>query len=131
MDTSIAKEVLHPYLMGRMMTHAIEFRLLDSYLDKLKGEYSERHELVCNLLKEEPRIAILPQDTPVKRQGGYFIWVQFPTGINGDEFLSYCRKILVSSLCLGISVITLRQLKCTLKRRENQFSPAHGFAMQI
>ena len=79
-------------LMGRMMTHAIEFRLLDSYLDKLIGEYSERYELVSNLLKEEPRIAILSRDSPVKRQGGYFIWVQFPTGVNGDEFLSYCME---------------------------------------
>ena len=45
--------------MGRLMTQAIESNLLDSYLDKLKLEYAERYELVCNFLKEEHRIAIL------------------------------------------------------------------------
>jgi len=74
--------------MGEIMKQAIELGLLDSYLDKLKSEYSERYELVYNMLKEEPRLSIA-QNCQVRRQGGYFIWVQFPPGINSNEFLSY------------------------------------------
>ena len=79
-------------LMGRIMTHAIESNLLDSYLDKLRVEYGERYELVCNLLKAEPRITVLSQKSPVKRQGGYFIWIQFPLGVNSEEFFAYSME---------------------------------------
>ncbi len=77
-------------LMGRIMTHAIESNLLDAYLDKLKLEYAERCELMCCILKQEPRISLLSHNnSPVKRQGGYFIWVQFPSGIIGEDFLTF------------------------------------------
>ena len=73
--------------MGSIMANAMELGLLDSYLDKLRIEYKERHELVCGILQQEPRLSILSIDEP--RAGGYFIWVQFPPTINADEFLSY------------------------------------------
>ncbi|KAL7543253.1 hypothetical protein ACHAXR_012552 [Thalassiosira sp. AJA248-18] len=76
------------HFMGRIMAHAIESNLLDNYLDKLKVEYAERYRLVCNLLKEESRIAI-SHNSACMRQGGYFIWVEFPSGVNSDDFLSY------------------------------------------
>lgn len=75
--------------VGRMMTHAIENNLLDSYLDKLKLEYSERYDLMCSILRSEPQISILTQNYPLKRRGGYFIWVGFPPNINSDDFLKY------------------------------------------
>lgn len=76
--------------MGRIMTHAIESNLLDAYLDKLKLEYGERCELMCCILKQEPRISLLSHNnSPVKRQGGYFIWLQFPSGISSEDFLTY------------------------------------------
>jgi 2-aminoadipate transaminase len=74
--------------VGRMMTHAIESNLLDAYLDKLKHEYAERYELMCNILKDEPRIAVLTRRCPGKR-GGYFIWIEFPSVVNSAEFLTY------------------------------------------
>jgi len=76
--------------MGAMMTRAIESGVLDDYLDKLKLEYAERYRLVYNLLKEgEPRRMKIRQNSHVRRQGGYFIWVEFPSHVNSDDFLSY------------------------------------------
>jgi 2-aminoadipate transaminase len=75
--------------MGTMMRHAIESNLLDTYLDQLRVEYAERCELMCDILKDDPRISIPSLNSPVKRQGGYFIWVQFPSGFSSDDFLTY------------------------------------------
>lgn len=79
----------HSPFTGRMMTHAIESNLLDKYLDKLRHEYAERYELMCDILKDEPRIAILTDNVPNKRRGGYFIWIKFPLTVNGEDFLLY------------------------------------------
>ena len=79
----------HSPFTGRMMTHAIESNLLDKYLDKLRHEYAERYELMCDILKDEPRIAILTENVPNNRRGGYFIWVKLPLTVNGEEFVSY------------------------------------------
>jgi len=79
--------------MGTMMRHAIESNLLDTYLDQLRVEYAERCALMCDILKDEPRISIPSLNSPVKRQGGYFIWVQFPSGFSSDDFLTYYRKL--------------------------------------
>ena len=73
--------------MGNMMRHCIELGLLDSYLDKLRIDYKERYELVCKILQKEPRLKVLTMNEP--RAGGYFIWVQLPTNVNADEFLSF------------------------------------------
>lgn len=75
--------------MGKMMYHAIESNLLDTYLDKLKLEYAERYELMCNILSEEPRISILTELSPVNRRGGYFIWIGFPSAVNSYDFSVY------------------------------------------
>lgn len=79
----------HSPFTGRMMTHAIESNLLDKYLDKLRHEYAERYELMCDILKDEPRIAILTDNVPNNRRGGYFIWVKFPLNANSEEFSLY------------------------------------------
>ena len=44
------------------------------------------------MLKEEPRITILTQHSPVKRHGGYFIWVSFPPGVDSQDFFTYSMK---------------------------------------
>jgi len=77
-----------PFL-GSMMTRAIESNLLDTHLDKLKLEYSQRYELMCNILREEPRISILNDRSPIVRQGGYFVWIGFPSNVNTDDFVAY------------------------------------------
>lgn len=74
---------------GRLMTNAIESGLLDSYLNKLKMEYAQRCDLVCDLLKVEPRIVVLTHNSPIKRGGGYFLWVQFPFGVDSDALLAF------------------------------------------
>ncbi|KAL7546914.1 hypothetical protein ACHAWF_010240 [Thalassiosira exigua] len=76
-------------LMGRIMTHAIETNLLDSYLDRLRVEYSERYNLMCNLLMEETRIVVLSKNSSIKRQGGYFVWVKLPPNVSSGAFLSH------------------------------------------
>lgn len=78
--------------MGTIMRHAIESNLLDTYLDQLRVEYAERCALMCDILKDEPRISIPSLNSPVKRQGGYFIWVQFPSGFSSDDFLTYSME---------------------------------------
>jgi 2-aminoadipate transaminase len=78
--------------VGRMMTHAIESNLLDAYLDKLKHEYAERYQLMCDVLKDEPRIAVLTRHYPGKRRGGFFIWIEFPSVVNSDELLAYSTE---------------------------------------
>jgi 2-aminoadipate transaminase len=78
--------------MGRLMAHAIETGMLDQYLDKLILEYSERCRLICNLLKQEPRINIITTQDASNREGGYFIWVQFPPYVDSEEFSSYCLQ---------------------------------------
>ena len=78
--------------MGRLMTHAIETGLLDRYLDKLVLEYSERFSLICGILEKEPRIKVLTKHTTSGRQGGYFIWIQFPSDVDSEEFASYSLK---------------------------------------
>jgi DNA-binding transcriptional MocR family regulator len=78
--------------MGRLMAHAIETGMLDQYLDKLILEYSERYRLICKLLEVEPRINIITKQTASNREGGYFIWVQFPTDIDSEEFASYSLR---------------------------------------
>jgi DNA-binding transcriptional MocR family regulator len=75
-----------------MMTHAIESNLLDGHLDKLKREYARRYRLMCDVLKGEPRIAVLTGHYPGKRRGGYFIWVEFPSVVTSDEFLTYSME---------------------------------------
>jgi len=78
--------------MGTMMRHAIESNLLDTHLDQLRVEYAERCELMCDILKDKPRISIPSLNSPIKRQGGYFIWVQFPSGFSSDDFLTHAFK---------------------------------------
>ncbi|KAL3807580.1 hypothetical protein ACHAXA_000382 [Cyclostephanos tholiformis] len=78
--------------VGRMMTHAIESNMLDKFLDKLKHEYAKRYEMMCNILKDEPRIAVLTKDYPGNRRGGYFIWIEFPPVVNSDKFLRYSTE---------------------------------------
>lgn len=90
--------------MGRMMTHAIESNLLDVYLEKLRLEYADRYELMCNILRDEPRISILSHNSPVNRRGGYFIWVQFPSDMSSEDFLTYATenygvKFMVGGKC--------------------------------
>ena len=56
---------------------------------QLVMEYSQRYELMCNILREEPRISILNDKSPIKRQGGYFVWIGFPSSVNTDDFVAY------------------------------------------
>ena len=75
--------------MGRLMAHAIDSGLLDQYLDKLVLEYSERFNIMCNALKDEPLIKVLTKSSDMNREGGYFIWVQFPSYVDSEEFAAY------------------------------------------
>ena len=40
---------------------------------------------MCNILREEPRISILNNKSPISRQGGYFVWIGFPR----NDFVAY------------------------------------------
>ncbi|KAL7465945.1 hypothetical protein ACHAXS_006246 [Conticribra weissflogii] len=79
---------------GRMMTYAIESGLLDKYLDRLKVEYRERHQIICSILEEEPQISLLTGSNSsfYNRAGGYFVWVQFPSDMDSLELLRYSQE---------------------------------------
>lgn len=72
--------------MGRIISHALESGLLDTYLDKLRLEYKGRHEMMCQILQRDPRLDIYSINEP--RGGGYFIWVGLG-GVDANDFLSY------------------------------------------
>ncbi len=79
----------HGVFAGGMMTRAIESRLLDAFLERLRREYAERYDLMCNILNEESRIVLPTRDYPGGRRGGYFLWIQFPSVVDSDVFLRY------------------------------------------
>jgi hypothetical protein len=54
----------HGVFAGGMMTRAIESRLLDAFLERLRREYAKRYHLMCNILNEEPRIVLPTRDYP-------------------------------------------------------------------
>lgn len=89
--------------MGRLMTHAVESGLLDSYLDKLRIEYKERYEIVCDILRKEPRLNVFSFEEP--RAGGYFIWVTFPPTVDADDFLNYSIKTYGVKFMAGTKAI--------------------------
>ena len=75
--------------MGRVMTEAIETGLLDSHLDRTRLDLSQRHRAVCDVLRDEPRITNVTEGSARRRAGGYFLWLEFPPGVDSEEFASY------------------------------------------
>jgi len=71
--------------IGSLMLSVIKSGTLDRYLDTLRTTYSRRLNVLCNILKDEPRIQI--HHTPC---GGYFLWIYFPTNISSENFLNFC-----------------------------------------
>ena len=78
--------------MGRVLTEAIETKLLDSYLDKTRSDLSQRYHAVCNVLRDEPRITNVTEEFACRRAGGYFLWLEFPRNVDARECASYCLK---------------------------------------
>lgn len=78
--------------MGRVLTEAIETGLLDSYLDRTRLDLSRRYRAVCDVLRGEPRITNVTEESACRRAGGYFLWLEFPRGVDSKECASYCLR---------------------------------------
>jgi len=67
------------------MRTALESRVADDVLNKLRMEYKIRAEKLCASLSTERRIEIV--NRPL---GGYFVWIKFPESVNSEKFLEFC-----------------------------------------
>lgn len=71
-----------------VITSILQLNLQDDYLDKLIKTYKERLAVLCNVLDQ-----YLPQYCSYKKpEGGYFVWIHLPSGINGTDFVQWCQK---------------------------------------
>nr|XP_033329689.1 2-aminoadipate transaminase-like [Megalopta genalis]XP_033329690.1 2-aminoadipate transaminase-like [Megalopta genalis] len=60
----------------------------DEYLDKLIKIYRERLTTLCDVLNR-----YLPSCCSFQRpEGGYFVWLHLPLGVNGADFIKWCQE---------------------------------------
>lgn len=64
------------------MRTALETRVADDVLNKLRMDYKARAEKLCSALEIEERIELV--NRPL---GGYFIWIKFPDSIESERFI--------------------------------------------
>jgi DNA-binding transcriptional MocR family regulator len=82
--------------LGHFSAHIVaafmELGLLDPHIETLRAKYQERRNLLIDALADH-----LPEDchwmTP---QGGFYVWLQLPRGINSAEFLRVAEGAGVS-----------------------------------
>lgn len=71
-------------LGGGLIRSMIEMGLLPPYIQKLRGTFQRRAHVLADALGELRPLGLEFQ----RPQGGYFIWVTLPDGLNGDDLLS-------------------------------------------
>ena len=71
-------------LGGGLIRSMIELGLLPPYIQKLRGTFQRRAHVLADALGELRPLGLEFQ----RPQGGYFIWVTLPDGLNGDDLLS-------------------------------------------
>ena len=70
-------------LGGGLIRSMIELGLLPPYIQKLRGTFQRRAHVLADALGELRPLGLEFQ----RPQGGYFIWVTLPDGLNGDDLL--------------------------------------------
>lgn len=71
-------------LGGGLIRSMIELGLLPPYIQKLRDTFQRRAHVLADALGELRPLGLEFQ----RPQGGYFIWVTLPDGLNGDDLLS-------------------------------------------
>ena len=78
---------LNPFTSA-VVRSAIEMGLQQSQLETLRGTYTERKGALCNALKE-----CLPESVRfIEPDGGFFIWLVFPEGVDTQQMLAAARR---------------------------------------
>lgn len=78
---------LNPFTAG-IVYSALELGLQQSYLTRLKATYQERIEALCNGLRQH----LPPSVTFEEPQGGFFVWVQLPEGMDARDLLPEAQR---------------------------------------
>ncbi|XP_078052519.1 2-aminoadipate transaminase isoform X2 [Augochlora pura] len=75
------------YVSG-VIASLLHLGLEDMYLDKLIKIYKERLTTLCDVLNRH-----LPSCCSFQRpEGGYFVWLHLPLGMNGSDFIKWCQE---------------------------------------
>lgn len=61
----------------------LELDLLQPYIQNLQRVFSERKAVMCEALRQH-----CPDCSFVEPQGGYFVWLQLPAGIDAQQLLN-------------------------------------------
>ncbi|XP_031838655.2 2-aminoadipate transaminase isoform X1 [Nomia melanderi] len=73
--------------MSGVVASLLHLRIEDEYLDKLVQIYMERLKTVCDTLKRYlPTCCFFQQP-----EGGYFVWIHLPSGMDGNNFIKWCQ----------------------------------------
>ncbi|KZC03930.1 PREDICTED: 2-aminoadipate transaminase-like [Dufourea novaeangliae] len=85
------------YVSG-VITSLLHLKIQDEYLDKLIQVYKERLATLCDVLNR-----YLPRCCSYKRpEGGYFVWIHLPPGVNGTDFIKWCQEEYKVSAIPGV-----------------------------
>ncbi|XP_053989998.1 2-aminoadipate transaminase isoform X1 [Hylaeus volcanicus] len=75
------------YISG-VITSLLHLKIEDKYLDYIINIYRERLSVLCNVLDQ-----YLPKCCSYYRpEGGYFVWIHLPPGINANDFIKWCQE---------------------------------------
>lgn len=75
------------YVSG-IITSLLQERIEDEYLNMLIKTYKERLNALCDTLDRH-----LPSCCSYRRpEGGYFVWIHLPKGVDGTDFIKWCQK---------------------------------------
>ncbi|XP_066590408.1 2-aminoadipate transaminase-like [Prorops nasuta] len=84
------------YVSG-IITSLLHLEMEDKYLDTLISVYKERLNALCDSLNR-----YLPDCCSYRKpNGGYFVWIHLPEGIDGTAFISWCQEVYKVSAIPG------------------------------
>lgn len=73
---------------GGVITSMIEMGLMEQHLNFLLNKYKAGRDALC----EELTTSLPTECSYHKPEGGYFIWIKFPTHIDCADFNNFCLK---------------------------------------
>jgi DNA-binding transcriptional MocR family regulator len=137
---NIQKRATNTYISPNMVAQSIVYdfcqsgRIRDS-IETVKTALAERVDVLAAALERE-----LPEATFEKPEGGYFMWLQFPDGTDGDALFAAAaeRGVAVvkgsdfvleggrSALRLAYSGVTVDQIDEGVRRLAEAYRAQHG-----
>lgn len=108
-------------LIGEIMRTALQSRVADDVLNKLRMEYKIRAETLCTILESEPQIQVV--NRPI---GGYFVWIKFPDSVNTEKFLEFCNRRIKFMLGIRCDIAVNNDTRVDARKKENQMFSCHA-----